>query len=90
MANKLPVLMLANIANLDGLLQWFEKIEQTNMTVECIDVDAVKFVFNKITTESNTEEVLMTIINRVDKNVTFQIFLIVAVARLMLFRSDKK
>lgn len=89
-ANMLPVLMLANIANIDSLLQWFEKIEQTNMSVECIDVDAVKFVFNRITTESNTEDVLMTIINRIDKNMTFQIFLIVAVARLMLFFSDKK
>lgn len=90
LANRLPVLMLPGISDLNGLLQWFDKVEQTNISVECIDINAVKFVFNKITTKGNAEEILTAIINRVDKNMTFQMFLIVAVASLMLFRSDKK
>lgn len=89
-ANNLPVLMLASISDIHNLFQWFDKIEKMNVSVECVNVDAVKFVLNKISINDNTEELLTTIISKVEKNETFQTFLIITVARLMLLFSEKK
>lgn len=89
-SDKLPVLMLASINNIDELLQWLDKVNQTGISTSCVDADAVKFVLNRVVVEGNEESTLQLIISRTKAYESLKVFLIVSVARLMLFLSDKK
>lgn len=89
-ADKLPVLILASINNLADLMQWFDKMEHSDISTESIDADAVKFVLNKVVELGNEETSLCAIIDRTKGLEVYTIFRIMSVARLMLFLSDKK
>lgn len=89
-SEKLPVLMLAGINNIDELMQWFDKVEQSGISTSCVDADAVKFALNRVIVEGNEENALQLIISRAKENEIHEVFQIVCIARLMLFLSDKK
>lgn len=89
-SDKLPVLMLASINNIDELLQWFDKVEQAGISTSCVDADAVKFVLNRVVVEGNEEATLQLIISRTLASESYDVFVIVCIARLMLFLSEKK
>lgn len=89
-SEKLPVLMLAGINNIDELMQWFDKVEQSGISTSCVDADAVKFALNRVIVEGNEESALQLIISRAKENEIHEVFQIVCIARLMLFLSDKK
>ena len=89
-SNKLPALMLVGIKNLDNLMQWLDEVEKTGITTESIDADAVKYVLNNVIVLGDEEKALNTIIARTSFSESLKVFAIVAVARLMLYFSDKK
>lgn len=89
-SGKIPVLMLAGINSLTDLIQWFEKMEQLKIPIEGVDYLAVKVVLNKVVVAGIEEESLYTVINRTKECEAFNTFLIVAVARLMLYYSNMK
>ena len=90
LSDKVPVLMLTSVKDIDELMQWFEKVDQAGISTSCVDVDAVKFVLNRVIVEGNEESSLQLIISRTKANKAHQVFLIVSVARLMLFFSSVK
>lgn len=89
-AEKLPVLMLASIKSQEELFQWFDRIEETGISADCVDADAVKYALNRVVTIGNEEAILNSIIERTKNIEPYRVFLIVAVARLLLFYSDQK
>lgn len=89
-SSKLPAMMLSGIKNLEDLMQWFDKVNQSAIPTDCIDVDAVKFALNRVVEIGKEEAVLRAIINRVKGEEKHQVFLIVTVARLMLYLSENK
>ena len=89
-SNKLPVLMLAGTKNLDNLMQWFDEIEKTGITTESIDADAAKYALNNVIVLGEEEMALSAIIARTCYSEPLKVFAIVAVARLMLYLTDKK
>ena len=89
-SNKLPVLMLAGTKNLDNLMQWFDEIEKTGITTESINADAAKYALNNVIVLGEEEIALNAIIARTSYSEPLKVFAIVAVARLILYLSDKK
>lgn len=89
-SDKLPVLMLAGVKNLDSLIQWFDEVEKSGITTGSIDADAAKFALNNIIVLGEEETTLNIIITRTKYSEPLKVFAIVAVARLMLYLSDKK
>ena len=89
-SEKLPILMLAGIDNIHELMQWFEKMEQSKMPTESIDALAVKVILNKVITTGEEETTFKAIVDRVKENTLFEPFLIVTVAKWMLFLSEQK
>lgn len=90
MSNKLPALMLVGIKNLGNLMQWLDEVEKTRITTESIDADAVKYVLKNVIVLGDEEKALNTIIERTSFSESLKVFAIVAVARLMLYFSEKK
>lgn len=89
-SNKLPVLMLVGIKNLDNLMKWLDEIEKTGITTESIDADAVKYALNHVIILGQEEIALNAIIAKTRRSESLKVFTITAVARLMLYFSDKK